>query len=203
MFLRALKETNLSFSSSNEESSGRFELVEPLSYKPALPTKKISNASFGEIASQLDSKVLTQNTAAIPKQQIHNFLPFNSNFKKQQFRPGMSMVTVSKWECVITQVDKDCFTAVVNQVLPIAQKDYSATRQDISEFYLEDVDSRDIPLIKEGAVFYWNIGYMTNASGQRINQSVVVFPRLPAWSQYVKERADKKADELALALGWE
>ena len=71
-----------------------------------------------------------------------------------------------------------------------------------AEFDLRQVSPEDYSLLKPGAVFYWHIGYSIRTSGQRTNESVVRFRRLPAWQESEIVEAQKRAEKLAEEIGW-
>jgi len=54
----------------------------------------------------------------------------------------------------------------------------------------KEISDEDLQLIEPGAVFYWNIGYQVDPSGQRKRASVIRFRRLPIWTP--QELADAK-----------
>jgi len=61
-----------------------------------------------------------------------------------------------------------------------------------AEFPLDEISPMDRPLVQEGAVFYWSVGYRDSASGQRTRESVVRFRRLPHWSKADRQEADRR-----------
>lgn len=63
------------------------------------------------------------------------------------------------------------------------------------EFSLEEVSSDDLGLVRVGAEFYWNIGYVEHR-GRRTRESSIRFRRLPAWSQAQIDKAVQEAAEL-------
>jgi hypothetical protein len=71
-----------------------------------------------------------------------------------------------------------------------------------AEFPMEEVSDADRSFIMPGAVFYWNIGYIDNISGQRTRASVIRFRRLPVWRPEELERAKLKARHLSDLLDW-
>ena len=63
------------------------------------------------------------------------------------------------------------------------------------EFSLEEVSDDDRELVRVGAEFYWNFGYVERC-GQRSRESFLRFRRLPAWSQSQIDCAEAEADHL-------
>lgn len=58
-----------------------------------------------------------------------------------------------------------------------------------------EISDEDLELAKPGAIFYWVIGYETNASRQRRRVSSLVFRRLPVWSRRDLDRLEERARE--------
>jgi hypothetical protein len=59
----------------------------------------------------------------------------------------------------------------------------------------EEISEDDLPLLKEGAVLYWTIGYKTR-TGTRERVSTVRLRRLPVWSRAEIARVRSQAHEL-------
>jgi hypothetical protein len=105
-----------------------------------------------------------------------------------------AFVSLQSWEGIVTRVLEDAFVARLydkSGKMPVEE----------AEFPLGDV-SEDEDLIQEGAVFYWNIGYMIKPSRQRIRASIIRFRRLPAWSIEELDSAREKAKTLIDKIGW-
>jgi len=65
----------------------------------------------------------------------------------------------------------------------------------------EEVSASDCALLREGAVFYWTIGYSDSVKGQRRRVSEIRFRRLPAWTEEDIQRAEREAEEFGFVLG--
>jgi hypothetical protein len=65
-----------------------------------------------------------------------------------------------------------------------------------AEFYFEDVSPNDKELVAIGALFYWNIGYMTLVGGQRLGCHTLAFKRLPVWTKTEIKAAKQRAKSL-------
>ena len=85
-------------------------------------------------------------------------------------------VSMQKWECVTLSISADSFIA---RLTDLAHK----LPDEEGEFLLEEVPRSDLPLLKLGAVFYWNVGYIDALNGQRTRASVIRFRRLPVWTK--------------------
>lgn len=106
-----------------------------------------------------------------------------------------AFVSLQKWEGVVVEVLSDSFlTRLV---------DLTRTGPDEeAEFPLDEVSEEDRPLIRPGAIFYWNIGYHNSYSGQRTRTSIIRFRRLPAWTREEIEAAKREAERLGQSIGW-
>jgi hypothetical protein len=106
-----------------------------------------------------------------------------------------AFVSLQKWEGVVLEVLSDSFlTRLV---------DLTRTGPDEeAEFPLDEVSEEDRPLIRPGAIFYWNIGYHNSYSGQRTRTSIIRFRRLPAWTREEIEAAKREAERLGKSIGW-
>jgi hypothetical protein len=102
-------------------------------------------------------------------------------------------VPLQRWEGVVLEAHGESFTARLT--------DLSADGP-IEEVELQraDVADDDWALIQPGAVFYWSIGYMDSASGQRSRVSTLRFRRLPVWSSEELEASERRASEIAEVL---
>jgi hypothetical protein len=65
---------------------------------------------------------------------------------------------------------------------------------------LDEVSENERGLVTPGAVFYWSIGYLIEAYGQRRTASTIYFRQLPAWSANDHAQAMLVAESLADVL---
>ncbi len=90
---------------------------------------------------------------------------------------------LQKWRGVVLEVSDESFLArLVDMESPAPDEEAEILKREISD--------EDLQLIEPGAVFYWNIGYQVDPSGQRKRASVIRFRRLPIWTP--KELSDAK-----------
>jgi hypothetical protein len=64
----------------------------------------------------------------------------------------------------------------------------------------DEVSPSDLPLVREGARFYWSIGYCDTPEGQRERVSALRFARVPRLSQAFTKRVLADADRTAILL---
>lgn len=62
---------------------------------------------------------------------------------------------------------------------------------------LEEIENKDKPLIKIGAMFLWHIGYRYGPKYPRERFSIIRFRRLPKWTEEEVKDAEKLAKEYA------
>ena len=110
--------------------------------------------------------------------------------------PQEFFFSLQKWEGVVLDVYEDSFFARLSDLTEDGLEEEG-------EFYIDDVSREDLPLLKPGAVFYWNIGYHDSRTGQRRKVSEIRFRRLPAWTAKEIDAAKSKAIELKNLFGWE
>lgn len=96
---------------------------------------------------------------------------------------------LQKWEGRVLSRTDSTFVAVVSDLV-------DGVTEEQAEFEIDDVTKEDRPLVQPGAIFYWSIGYRVELSGERSRVSILVFRRLPAWSELDLERVATRAQEL-------
>jgi hypothetical protein len=69
-----------------------------------------------------------------------------------------------------------------------------------AEIPLDEISEDDLPLVQEGAVFYWSIGYERKAFGQLTRVSLIRFRRLPSLTQEDVDAARIRASFLSASL---
>lgn len=103
--------------------------------------------------------------------------------------PQASSISLQKWEGVVLELKSDSFIARV----------YDLTQEGIeeeAEFPYQEVSEEDKSLIKPGAIFYWNISYVTKPNRQRTRESLIYFRRVPLWTKREIEKSIHDAPEL-------
>jgi len=100
----------------------------------------------------------------------------------------------------VLEVKQDEFTARLTN-LANAPDQYDTFGDLEATFSVHDLSRDDVPLLREGAIFYWNIGYFDDQSGQRHRVDEIRFRRLPAWSQSQLTSARSEAEQIRRELG--
>lgn len=106
----------------------------------------------------------------------------------------LKVIVLQRWIGRVVSVHGDRFVAVTN--------DATNPRNPAEEveFDLAEVSEGDRPLIAEGAVFYWSIGYRDSLGGQRERTSSLRFVRSPRLSEAAVNRVFEEADRMAAFL---
>ncbi len=104
-------------------------------------------------------------------------------------------VLLQKWEGTVLQTRPGSFLGRLVDL----QGEHP---DDEAEIPVEELSPEDLDLVKVGAVFYWSIGYLDEANGERRRTSVIRFRRLPAWSKEELRRARRQATRAIERIGW-
>lgn len=100
---------------------------------------------------------------------------------------------LQQWRGVVTGIQESDFEARIADLSDPSKPD------EIAVFSKEEVADSDLPLLMEGSVFYWSIGYRTATAGkQRVSE--IVFLRIPGWSARQEETVTKAAADLRAAF---
>ena len=97
------------------------------------------------------------------------------------------------WEgCVLSiDVDHNEFTVQISDKM---NKDLPDEQLTLS---IDEISPNDLVLLKEGAVFYWSIGYADYPGRPRTRESRIRFRRLPKWTNRELQNARERGAELA------
>jgi len=106
------------------------------------------------------------------------------------------IISLQKWEGYVTKISKD---SILVRLIDLTE----GRPEEEAEIPLEEISEEDKDLIREGAVFYWNIGYKDSKSGQRTRVSIIRFQRLPKWRKKEKDVAEQEAERLQEIIKWE
>lgn len=112
-----------------------------------------------------------------------------NGFKVEQFQ------TLQKWEGYIVAIDGENIIVRLKDIT-------NGGIDEEAEFTFSDVSEDDKPLIEEGAVFYWNLGYQIT-KGTRKKASIIRFRRLPAISKLRHQHIFSQAQQAFNRINWE
>lgn len=92
---------------------------------------------------------------------------------------------IERWEGKVVKVLGDKF---------IAHLFKPNTEPMEGEFKFDDVPAGDRHLIKEGMLFYWNIGKVVKKDGNVSHGDSLIVRRVPVWKAFDVETPDPEAD---------
>jgi hypothetical protein len=104
------------------------------------------------------------------------------------------VIVLQRWVGRVEHVGSDRFLAVLS--------DATNPRNPPEQIELDrrEVSQSDLPLLAEGATFYWSIGYRDTPGGQRERISTLRFARLPRLAKIEVNRIFDEADREAAFL---
>ena len=140
-----------------------------------------------ELATVGVSRVAS-NTAA---QQVKIVLPATRKPFRTIKRAEWTETMLQQWECIVTSKDDECVSCkmydILNETSPV----------EFSEIYLKYFSKSDIPLLDEGVVFYWSMGYQTNRNGTVQHFETFRVRRMPPLTASQKKSAQREAAGLS------
>jgi hypothetical protein len=110
-----------------------------------------------------------------------------------------TFISLAKREGVVLSLGIDSFTARLINLLDDSNRDTLGDLE--AEFSFDEVSKGERSLVLEGAIFYWNIGYYDDPTGQRRRVSEIRFRRLPAWHAADLRNAAREAERILIDLG--
>jgi len=101
-------------------------------------------------------------------------------------------ITSKKWEGVVNRIDTDneIFFAQLNEL------NAANTIEEDAELPINDVAEDDLELFKEGAIFFFSVGYRISEAGAHERSSRIRFQRLPKWKEDDIIDAHNKAKQI-------
>ena len=104
--------------------------------------------------------------------------------------PKKRVQVLKQWEGVVTDVTSDSFFADLQDLGD------SSLPLEVVEIPIAEVSEDDRPLLSEGAIFYWSLGYETSPGGQLRRMSEIRLRRTPRWTKRTLENVKQRAEEL-------
>ena len=174
---------------SGQHTSADFELRKERIQSAFVSTEE-STAPMGNVSAEAIDTAL--NSSPAPRRGVRWAPPPSPNRL-------VGFVTEQRWQGQILTVDTD--------------GKFWARVYDMSEENTDDVeeaqfDAEDVPdlmkdLVKPGGIFFWDIGYQVEPSGQRLRQSVLSFPMMPRVTAKEQQAARERALTRFSSLGWD
>lgn len=95
------------------------------------------------------------------------------------------------WNGIVTKVDDQEFT------VRLEDKTNPENPDELVVLSIDEIEDKDHPLIKIGAMLLWHIGYISGRMTPRYRFSKISFRRLPKWTEDEVQEADQLAKEYA------
>jgi hypothetical protein len=99
------------------------------------------------------------------------------------------------WIGHVIELNDDFFTAKLEDL-------NNGGTNELAEFDIEDVSFGDRGLLKQGAVFYWSVGF-ANENGQHKKESFIRFKRAVKYEEVDFDNLMDEADDIYNDLNWE
>jgi len=97
---------------------------------------------------------------------------------------------LQQWECVVLWKDVEVVGCELHDLT-----DENAAAE-YAEVYACQFNTYDLPLLVEGAVFYWSLGYKRMKNGQIMNSSEFIVRRTPNLTRRQKTRIQEKVSKV-------
>jgi len=107
---------------------------------------------------------------------------------------GKRVKVLQQWECVVVGVYDDIVSCEMFDLTD------DTSPQEFADVYLAEFSPFDRPLLAEGAVFYWSVGYKVRASGTIIKTSELRVRRMPKLSKSQNDEISRKVKQLSELL---
>lgn len=150
------------------------------------PVNSTAGSDNANISSRLTG---ADDPRALSQRIVAPVIPLPRRIERAHLR------AIQSWEGVVDTIEHDSFVAQLHD----RQR---RGRPEEAGFPFSDVADGDLGLVVEGAVFYWTIGYLIAAGGQRTRTSTIRFRRLPVWTEQELSDAEARATQTAHALEW-
>ena len=157
-------------------------------------------------ASFIEDPKTTQPTSnvndhklAAPKLNVNAHLPGVRWAPPQNASRLIGFVTEQRWQGYIVSVDGD--GRFWGRVFDLNRPDSDEVEE--AQFDSEDVPDLVMHLVKPGGIFFWDIGFQVEPSGQRVRQSILSFPMIPTITAKEVAAAKERAERRYSSLGWD
>lgn len=131
------------------------------------------------------SSLISQELEAIPNAEPLPYAVARPAMARQQ----KGARAVQEWEGTVVGQRRGMIIARLRDLL------HQGRFEETAEIPLDNLSDPDKPLVAEGAVFYWTIGYTVSRGGQRTLASEIRFRRDPCWSASDLRKVEARARE--------
>lgn len=132
---------------------------------------------------------MTSSTADAPGALLTDFPEGTMSLDCKEWRRG-HFVSLKKWEGIVEAVFETSFIARIKDI----ENEVPDERVEIDFDDLSNVDEKN--MVKKGAIFSWTMGYHISHGGTRKRQAVLIFRRMPKWTEADIKEGCKIGDEM-------
>jgi hypothetical protein len=159
--------------------------------------------------SVLNERLLLRKAPSVIKEQLRGENPpvlssQDARIPPREFDALLRLPALEqpRWKVTVLQQWIGTVEAIEGKLFSATLQDATDPRNPIEEVELEqaELSPSDLPLLDIGATFYWSIGYLDSAGGQRQRVSTFRFARRPRLSSADLKYSYQLADRLAAFL---
>lgn len=145
----------------------------------------------GVVSSRASANLLNGSDASRASETV--------DFSARNLRAATAFVAEQEWEGEVVELCDDAFIARLHDLTCEQPRDIFEE----AEFSIRDISDYEIPLLKEGAIFRWSLGYYRTSTGGRSRGARLVFRRLPAWTPREIAQSQQEARKLMESIEWD
>lgn len=157
-------------------------LLDPISLNPSDSPKSLAKN---------DVSTKESSSYVVPPELLH----FRMDFKLRNQSTRAKFKVLQKWEGIVEEFDGE------NIQVKLIDLTNGGTDEE-AQLDIQDISKDDLQLVKEGAMFYWSIGYETQLDRQVKKSSFIKFKRLPKLdpSQFdaIQDRVNELKNDILL-----
>lgn len=103
---------------------------------------------------------------------------------------GNRFKVLQQWECIVTAIQGDCVCCEMHDLSD------GSNPTEYAEVLIEEFSEYDRPILGEGSVFYWSVGYIQKANGQIRRSSELRVRRMPSITSSQRSEISRKVSQL-------
>lgn len=103
---------------------------------------------------------------------------------------GRRFEALQQWECIVLELREDCVYCQLHDLTDESNPD------EFAEVLLSEFNEYDRPILCEGSIFYWSVGYIHRPRGQIRRSSQLRVRRMPPLSSSKRTEISKRVQKL-------
>ena len=115
----------------------------------------------------------------------------------------VKFVSEQRWQGYVSNADDTSFRAVIFEMSSDKSVDEDADASEEIEFNKNEVAEMMHSFVQPGAIFFWDVGFQIDSSGQWNRHSIISFPMIPIHTETQYEEALERAKSRFRELGWD